>query len=203
MKKTLRVGLALTLFAAAWSGAATLPPGFSETTIPGLTKATAMDLAPDGRIFVCQQQGALRIIENGVLLSTPFLNVGVDPSGERGLLGVALDPNYETNQYVYIYYTVPGTSGDPVHNRVSRFTGDGDQVVPGSEFVLLDLDPLTNLHHNGGALHFGTDGKLYIASGNNVCNACSQDLTDLFGKILRINSDGSIPSDNPFVEHVA
>ena len=154
------------MFTAAWSGAATLPPGFSETTIPGLTKGTAIDLAPDGRIFVCQQQGALRIIEDGALLSTPFLTVGVDPTGERGLLGVALDPNYATNQYVYIYYTVPGVSGDPVHNRVSRFTGDGDQVVPGSEFPLLDLDPVYTQHHNGGALHFGTDGKLYVAVGN-------------------------------------
>ena len=87
-----------------------LPPGFSETVVAsGLIDPTAMALAPDGRLFVAQQTGQLRIIENGQLLSTPFLSLSVDSTNERGLLGVALDPNFESNQYVYVYYTVPGT----------------------------------------------------------------------------------------------
>src|SRR4026209_2324177 len=96
--------------------AATLPEGFTETTISGLSNPTAMEIAPDGRIFVCQQGGSLRVIKNGALLATPFLTVSVDSNGERGLLGVAFDPNFATNNFVYIYYTVSTT---PRHNRVS------------------------------------------------------------------------------------
>jgi glucose/arabinose dehydrogenase len=198
-----RVSLAAACLSSAfWAYGQTisLPPNFTDTVEgSGLNLATAIALAPDGRIFACEQPGTLRIIQNGVLLATPFVTISVDSNGERGLLGVTLDPNFSSNQYVYVYYTVPANGGNPPHNRVSRFTGNGNQAVPGSEVVLLDLNGLSsNVHHNGGALHFGTDGKLYIASGNNVCNACSQDLTDLLGKILRINSDGSIPTTNPF-----
>ena len=155
-----------------------------------------MDFAPDGRLFVCLQGGQLRVIKNGALLGTPFMTLNVDPSGERGLLGVAFDPNFSSNNFIYVYYTVPGS---PAHNRLSRFTANGDVVVPMSEFVLLDLDNLsTATNHNGGAIHFGPDGKLYIAVGENANGANSQTLGNLLGKVLRINSDGSIPADNPF-----
>ena len=91
--------------------AATLPEGFTETAISGLSNPTAMQIAPDGRIFVCQQGGALRVIKNGVLLSTPFITLTVDPRGERGLLGIAFDPNFATNNF-FIFITqfrrVPG-----------------------------------------------------------------------------------------------
>ncbi|HZJ46642.1 MAG TPA: PQQ-dependent sugar dehydrogenase [Pyrinomonadaceae bacterium] len=176
--------------------AATLPAGFSETQISGLTSPTAMEIAPDGRIFVCQQTGGLRVIKNGALLSTPFLTLSVDSSGERGLLGVTFDPNFATNNFIYVYYTV---STSPKHNRLSRFTANGDLVVPGSEQVLLELDNLTNAtNHNGGAIHFGPDGKLYIAVGENATSSNSQTLSNLLGKVLRLNADGSIPADNPF-----
>jgi glucose/arabinose dehydrogenase len=176
---------------------ATLPQGFSETTVSGgLSSPTAMDFAPDGRLFVCLQGGQLRVIKNGSLLATPFLTLTVDSSGERGLLGVAFDPNFASNNFVYVYYTVPGS---PAHNRVSRFTANGDVAVAGSEFVLLNLNNLsTAQNHNGGAIHFGPDGKLYIAVGENANPSNAQTLSNLLGKVLRINSDGSIPSDNPF-----
>lgn len=88
------------------SYAATVPPGFTDSLVAsGLANPTAMALAPDSRIFVCQQGGALRVIKNGALLPTPCLTVTVDSSGERGLLGVAFDPNFVSNQLVYIYYT--------------------------------------------------------------------------------------------------
>src|SRR4029453_3486158 len=133
----------------------------------------------------------------GALLATPFLSLTVDSAGERGLLGVAFDPNFVTNQYVYVYYTVPGS---PAHNRVRRYTADGDVAVSGSGFTLLDLNDLSSAtNHNGGALHFGLDGKLYIAVGENASPSNAQTLTNLLGKVLRINSDGSIPPDNPFV----
>jgi glucose/arabinose dehydrogenase len=176
--------------------AASLPAGFNETPISGLSSPTAMEFAPDGRLFVCLQGGALRVIKNGTLLPTPFVSLSVDFSGERGLLGIAFDPNFASNNFVYVYYTVSTT---PRHNRVSRFTANGDVAAPSSEVVLLDLDNLsTATNHNGGAMHFGPDGKLYVAVGENANGSNSQTLSNLLGKMLRINSDGSIPSDNPF-----
>src|SRR5437667_2689773 len=179
--------------------AATLPSGFIETTVAsGIASPTAMAIAPDGRIFVCSQSGALRVIKNGVLLATPFVTLSVDSVGERGLLGVAFDPHFTLNHYIYLYYTVPGT---PAHNRVIRFTANGDVVVPGSGRVILELNSLsTATNHNGGALHFGPEDNLYVAVGDNAKGSNSQNLSNLFGKILRIASDGTIPSDNPFVQ---
>ena len=176
--------------------AATLPTGFTETLVTsGLTNPTAMAFAPDGRLFVCEQGGQLRVIKNGALLATPFLSVTVNSSGERGLLGIAFDPNFATNNFLYVYYTATAPA---IHNRVSRFTANGDVSVPGSEVILLDLNNLGATNHNGGAMHFGPDGKLYVAVGENANGSNSQTLTNLLGKILRINSDGTIPADNPF-----
>ena len=181
------------------ASAASLPSGFVETTVAsGIASPTAMAIAPDGRIFICSQSGALRVIKNGVLLATPFVTLSVDSVGERGLLGVALDPHFTLNHYVYLYYTVRGI---PSHNRVARFTANGDGVLPGSPVILLELDPLsTATNHNGGALHFGPAGNLYIAVGDNAKGSNSQNLSNLLGKILRIAPDGTIPPDNPFVQ---
>ncbi len=162
-----------------------------------------MAFAPDGRIFVAQQTGQLRIIQNGALLASPFLTVTTDSEGERGLLGVAFDPAFGPNDpYVYVYYTVPSSVGPPIvppHNRVSRFTANGNLVVTGSEMILLELENLSAAtNHNGGALHFGLDGKLYVAVGENANPAFAQTLANRLGKVLRINKDGTIPADNPF-----
>jgi len=177
--------------------AATVPSGFVDSFYAqGLSAPTAMAFAPDGRLFVTQQTGALRVIKNGALLATPFVTLSVDSQGERGLLGVAFDPAFTTNHFVYVYYTVPGVG---VHNRVSRFIAGGDVAVQGSEQVVFDLDPLSAAqNHNGGAIHFGPDGKLYIAVGENGNAANSQSLGTVLGKMLRVNGDGSIPTDNPF-----
>ena len=196
----LSIAMMFLLFALSSSAsAATLPSGFVETTVAsGIASPTAMAIAPDGRIFVCSQSGALRVIKNGVLLATPFVTLSVDSVGERGLLGVAFDPHFTLNHYIYLYYTVPGT---PAHNRVIRFTANGDVVVPGSGRVILELNSLsTATNHNGGALHFGPEDNLYVAVGDNAKGSNSQNLSNLFGKILRITSDGTIPSDNPFVQ---
>jgi glucose/arabinose dehydrogenase len=177
--------------------AATVPSGFTDAIVAGgLTSPTAMALAPDGRIFVCQQGGALRVIKNGVLLPTPFLTVTVDSSGERGLLGIAFDPNFVSNQLVYVYYTATTPT---LHNRISRFTANGDVALAGSEIVVMDLNNLsTATNHNGGALHFGPDGNLYVAVGDNANGANAQSLATRLGKMLRITSTGAIPADNPF-----
>lgn len=185
--------------------AATVPAGFTETSLTGaLQYPTALAFAPDGRAFVTQQSGELRVIKNGALLSQPFLSLSVNANGERGLLGIAFDPQFASNGYVYVYYT---TLSSPTHNRVSRFTANSsnpDVAVAGSETVLLDLPALSSAtNHNGGALHFGTDGKLYIAVGENAMPSVAPQLSSPFGKILRINKDGSIPSDNPFVSQTS
>jgi glucose/arabinose dehydrogenase len=190
--------IALSVLAVGPVSGATLPPGFSETLVAGgLTAPTAMAIAPDGRIFVCEQGGALRVIKNGTLLATPFTSVTVSSVGERGLLGIAFDPAFAINGYVYIYYTATTPT---IHNRVSRFTAAGDVAVPGSELPLLNLETLGATNHNGGAIHFGKDGKLYVAVGENAVGGNSQLLTNRLGKILRINADGSIPEDNPFYQ---
>src|SRR5438552_2430858 len=178
--------------------AANLPTGFTEVQVGGNLSGspTAMAFAPDGRLFVCQQGGQLRVIKNGVLLSTPFVSLTVDSSGERGLLGIAFDPNFATNHYLYVYYTV---ATSPIHNRVSRFTAAGDTAALGSEAVILELNNLSSAtNHNGGSIHFGPDGKLYISVGENANSANAQSFNNLLGKILRMNKDGTIPTDNPY-----
>ena len=177
--------------------AATVPAGFTDSLVAGgLTNPTAMAFAPDGRIFVCEQGGTLRVIKNGVLLAAPFLTVTVDSSGERGLLGVAFDPNFVSNQLVYVYYTATTPT---VHNRISRFTAAGDVAMAGSETIVMDLENLsTATNHNGGALHFGPDGNLYVAVGDNANGANAETLANRLGKMLRISSSGTIPTDNPF-----
>ncbi len=199
LKSILALVIAASLaFVSSRATAATLPPGFTEAQVGSNLSGspTAMAFAPDGRLFVCQQGGQLRVIKNGVLLSTPFVTLTVDSSGERGLLGIAFDPNFATNHYLYVYYTV---ATSPIHNRISRFTAAGDTAAPGSEAVILELNNLSSAtNHNGGATHFGPDGKLYIGVGENANGANSQTLSNLLGKMLRINADGTIPADNPF-----
>lgn len=179
------------------SGAITLVSGFVEEDVAtDLVAPTAMAFAPDGRLFIAEQRGTLRVVQNGALLATPFISLNVDQQGERGLLGVAFDPAFGTNNYIYLYYT---TQTPAVHNRLSRFTASGNTVSPGSEVVLLELDNLSSAtNHNGGAIHFGKDGKLYVAVGENASPDNAQTLGNLLGKMLRLNADGSIPTDNPF-----
>lgn len=178
---------------------AALPSGFTDTLVASdLNLPTAMEFSPDGRIFVSEKGGNVRVVKNGALLPTPFVSVPVNSQGERGLMGIAFDPNFTTNRYIYIYYT---TASDPIHNRVSRFTADPanpDRALPGSEVQILNLETLATESHMGGALEFGKDGKLYVSTGDNYFPYHVQSLSSRFGKILRINPDGTIPTDNPF-----
>lgn len=186
------------------SGAPAAPPRPPEggsfaiaTVASGLAQPTAMALAPDGRVLVCEQGGRLRVVKGGVLLAAPFLTLPVDASGERGLIGVAVDPAFAANGFVYVHYTATVPTR---HNRISRFTASGDLALPGSEVVLLDLDDLGSAtNHNGGALHFGPDGKLYAGVGENANGSHAQSLANLLGKLLRLNPDGSVPTDNPLL----
>jgi glucose/arabinose dehydrogenase len=183
---------------------ATLPPNFARSQlVGGLASPTAMEFAPDGRLFVAEQSGTLRVLKAGGKLAT-FLDISgrVDSAGERGLLGVAFDPAFSKNRYVYLYYTQRATSTTPAHNRVIRVSARGDGAVGGTKKLILRLNNLSSAtNHNGGAIHFGKDGKLYVAVGENAEGENAQSLSNLKGKILRINKDGTIPWDNPFYKH--
>lgn len=180
-----------------------LPAGLDEIeAVPGLTLPTALAFAPDGRLFVCEQRGTVRVVRDGGLLSTPFATLAVSSDGERGLLGIALDPQFTQNSYVYVYYTTAAQSlsAPPTpKNRVSRLTASGDAMVAGSEQILLDGIPSDSGSHNAGCVRFGADGKLYVSTGDGGLNRNnSQDLGSLAGKLLRLNPDGGVPADNPF-----
>src|SRR5687767_4570545 len=152
------------------TGKTSVAPGFSESLVAGgLSDPTAMAVAPDGRIFVCEQGGAVRVVKNGALLPTPFITLDVVVQGESGLLGIAFDPSFASNGRVYLY----STTGSPtLHNRITRVVAAGDVAAPGSATTIFDLDTVPNpFNHHGGALHFGPDGRLYAAVGDNALGA--------------------------------
>jgi glucose/arabinose dehydrogenase len=165
------------------------------TLAQGLKEPTAMAVAPDHRIFVAEKPGVVRVIQNGQLSSKPVLKLPTDWSVLQGLGGIAVDPNFSVNHYLYIYYTVPGSSR---HDQVDRFTVKNNVALPSSEKTILVLPASGDGEHNGGSLVFGADGDLYIGVGDNHQAANPQSLSSVFGKILRIEPDGTIPSDNPF-----
>jgi glucose/arabinose dehydrogenase len=181
-------------------GAVTLPSGFTQSQVAsGLTGPTDMEFAPDGMLFVAEEAGRLRIVKPDGTLAT-FLDISskVDTTGERGLMGVAFDPGFATNHHVYLHYTRKATATTPAHNRVSRVTADGDRAVAGSEKLIFRLDNQGDQIHLGGAIDFAKDGKLYVSTGDNSTPDNAQTMTNLFGKVLRINRDGTIPTGNPF-----
>jgi len=171
-----------------------------------LTGATALEVAPDGRIFVCEQTGRLRVIKHGKLLPKPFVTLPVDATWERGLIGVTVAPDFPKTPHVFVCYVA---ARPYPHHVVSRFTARGDVAEPGSEKILLEGDDQRKLGgaipagHQGGAIHFGKDGKLYIAIGDQTAGKPAQELNSLLGRLLRINPDGSLPADNPFFSRAA
>jgi len=178
----------------------------------GLSTPVVVTNAGDGtnRLFIVEKVGRIRIVENGALLATPFLDIDpiVNSGGnEQGLLGLAFHPNYTGTGYFYVNYT--DSSGDTVVSRFSVTAGDPNIADPGSEFEILSIvQPFTN--HNGGQIEFGPDGYLYIGMGDGGSGGDpderAQNLAVLLGKMLRIDIDNSdppldyrIPADNPFV----
>jgi glucose/arabinose dehydrogenase len=204
-----------------------LPPNFTDQLVTnGVPQPTGVAFTPDGRMVIADRGGRLRIFKNGALLAQPpsglDISANVCSNGERGLLGVAVDPAFtlNSNNYVYVYYTrkkttclttngsTPVPADIPV-NRVSRFTlGSNDVIDPASEVVLVDEIPNAASNHNAGDVQFGKDGFLYISVGDGGCdyagggcagtNDASRDQFILLGKILRITKTGGIPPTNPF-----
>jgi glucose/arabinose dehydrogenase len=182
-----------------------LPAGFAETgiSVGNFASPTSMALAPDGRAFIAEQAGQLKVIKNGQLLAEPFLTVSTTTENERGLVGVEVDPNFATNSYVYVTYIATAVGRPEPFMRLSRFTAAGDVAAAGSETVLYETGAMASSYHNGGAIHFGTDGKIYFSVGENGNPPAAPLITAHTGKIHRINPDGSIPTDNPFYNQAA
>jgi glucose/arabinose dehydrogenase len=185
---------------------AVLPPGFTEKQIassPALQAVYGMEFSRDGRLWVIEQnRGNVRIVKSDQLLTKPFLHIDVDTGGSRGLISIAFHPNFPATPHVWVNYTTH--RGTTFFNRVSRFTANGDVAVAGSEVVVWEGDPLEDkTMHFGGAMWFGTDGKLYITTGDRLRGAHAQQFTNTWGKILRINPDGTIPTDNPFLSRTS
>jgi glucose/arabinose dehydrogenase len=184
----------LCLFYHLSSGQPILPEGFVPEVVFTGIECISMAFAPGDRIFVSEKKGNVYLVQNGTLIQDPILTLPVDDRQERGLLGIAVDPEFEFNNYIYVYYTVAELN----HNRLSRFVFQDDHIHLEDEEILIDFDPLGALVHNGGDIKFGLDGKLYVATGDGYLPTMAQSQSSLLGKILRINPDGSIPTDNPF-----
>ncbi|KMO72751.1 PQQ-dependent sugar dehydrogenase [Mycolicibacterium chubuense] len=158
----------------------------------GLNQPTDFRFLPDGRILVAEKGGRIRIVEDGAVQRRPLYRVFTLTQGERGLGALTVDPDFETNGYIYVAYTTIGA-----RDRLARLTVRGDRVVFGSQKVLLQTTDPSAFYHHGGALGFGPDGALYWGVGDNKNSDNAQDLGTIHGKVIRINPDGTIPSDNP------
>lgn len=198
---------------------AVVPAGFVDELVATVGAPTAMAFTPDGRLLITTQGGRVRVVSGGQLLATPALDLAtlgvICSNSERGLLGIAVDPQFATNGFVYLYYTFnKGDTSCPFNNatkpvnRVARFTMAGNVINFASQLVLID-----NIHsyagnHNAGDLNFGKDGHLYVSVGDGGCdytgggcagsNGIARTRHHLLGKILRITKDGAIPAGNPY-----
>ena len=202
---------------AAPAAQAALPPNFFDELVTTVGSPTGLAFTPDGRMLITRQTGSLRVFD-GTLLPTPaitFSSSAICTNYERGLLGVAVDPAFASNNFIYLFYThridASACSGSTTpKNRVSRFVLPASNVIdPASEVVLIDNMPSTNGNHNAGDVQFGPDGLLYVSVGDGGCdygsgggcggsNDAARDQHTLIGKILRVTRDGGIPPGNPF-----
>jgi glucose/arabinose dehydrogenase len=164
-----------------------------ETVAANLQIPWSIDWIPDGAALFTERGGSLRIIRDGVLAPDPLLSLSVS-SGEGGLLGVAVDPDFGDNHYIYLYYSTRGTDNALI-NKVVRYQFANGTVT--EDRVLVDGIPGAQ-YHDGGRIQFGPDGKLYITTGDAGRLALAQDLDSLAGKILRIDRNGTVPAGNPF-----
>ena len=197
------------------SAASASPEGFEDATLPTpasnpLSSPTAITpILDSGRALILEKGGAVRVLQvDGTTLATDALTLDVCTDSEEGLLGAAVDPGFASNGFVYLDYS--RNAGDCASstgrfNRVSRFTMTGDTIDPASELVLLDNMSIPAGNHNGGDLHIGNDGDLYVSVGDGGTNprgagsSAAQDLSLFNGKILRITTSGGVPADNPLV----
>ena len=187
----LAVGLGMT----APSSATNLPPGFEEELlIDGLRVPMSMAWGPDGELWLGSQQGHVWVLRGAELVEVARL--AISNSGERGVLGIAVDPDFEQNRHVWIYYS---TDGPPFRNRLVRFRNVGDQLV--DETLILETPDLSADVHNGGCIRFGPDDTIFLSTGDDLQRSdTAQNPDDIRGKILHINRDGSPAQGNPYLD---
>ena len=202
-----------------WNARADDAAFFADTTIAAIPKATDLAFLPDGRLLVSSQTGQIRLINEAKISTILDLSLATCSNLDRGLLGLAIDPNFTTNRFIYVFYVYnkyandcPTNSSRSPVDRVSRFTlADGTfAAVPGSESVLIDNVPNPSGARNGGGVAFGRDGDLYVSFGDGGCqlgsagqtcgseNSNARSRSTLLGKIIRIEPNGAVPSDNPY-----
>ncbi len=168
----------------------------AETFVSGLDTPWAIDFAPDGRIFLTERPGRIRVVERGQLRPEPWMTLDVAAVSEAGLMGLAIDPQFSQNRFLYVAYTYR-TTFRKIQNRLARLREDPQTGKGTPDKVLIDNVSGAG-NHDGGRVKFGPDGKLYWTMGDAQETSHSQKLSSLNGKILRLNPDGSIPADNPF-----
>lgn len=167
----------------------------AEEVVTGLEVPWGIAFLPNNQMLVTERPGRVRLVQNGELQESPVATLEITASGEGGLLGIAAHPDFATNRFFYLYYTVD-KDGSPI-NRVERWQLSSDGNSASSDQIIIDDIPAA-LFHNGGRLRFGPDGMLYIGTGDAREPQISQDVDSLAGKILRVTPDGQVPADNPF-----
>jgi glucose/arabinose dehydrogenase len=171
--------------------------------VKGLKEPTWLVSAPDGRLFVLERAGTVRVVRDGALKPTPVLDLTdrVSTSTEQGLLCLVFDPHFADNGYVYVDYTDTDRAVQVI--RYQFLADDPDRLDPATAHTILDL-PKKSMYHNGGTLAFGPDGYLYVSVGDDENSAGAADLGNLYGKILRLDLAGgdpyAVPPSNPFVD---
>jgi glucose/arabinose dehydrogenase len=169
----------------------------TQVVAKGLKNPWGMAFLPDGRILVTERPGTLRMIENGTLLDAPVSGVpDVVAKGQGGLLDVALHPEFETNSYVYLSYSIPLEGG--THTAILRAKLDGNALTD-TTVIFTGGPASTRGHHFGSRIVFDNDGYLYFSIGDRGQMEDAQLLTNAAGKVFRIHDDGRVPEDNPFV----
>ena len=164
-----------------------------EIIAEGLQAPRSIDISKDGRIFVSEKRGSIRVVDNGTLLTEPVGDIKAENIGDAGLLSLTLHPNFTQNHLFYVYYTYSNSTG--LFNKVLMLTESNNRIIDSK--TILDGIP-GDEYRDGGRIKFGPDGKLYVSTGDASIPELSQDLDSLAGKILRTNEDGTIPQDNPF-----
>jgi glucose/arabinose dehydrogenase len=186
--------------------AANPPPEFSDVVVADeIFAPVSLGMAPDGRLFVLTDAGIALVIKDDQRLATPVFDIKhkVDDVSDRGLLSMTFDNNFAVNGFIYVVYTFDtnGVDDGVGRNRLVRFTVSGDTAS--NEVLLFDDFPDADaVFHYGGAVEMGTDGKLYVTVGDYLIGANGQDRTNIKGTVLRLNADGSIPTDNPFYDEL-